>query len=424
MKSFPIKNRSNAIKRAIRLGFIFSLTCPLVALGSPLQGHFKGAGFWQLWPENNYPSPSDEQTDLLMADVRLKWQDDFQAWHFNVDYQLQGVKSQTLLAKRSSVSGYDAFDLDQTQLFNLTNNLVNEDDKFVYQRLDRLNATYRAADYSFKVGRQAITWGNGVLFNPLDRFNPFAPNQYDREYKPGIDMLSWQKLMIDGDELSGVVIPRRNLNGDIDVSSSSLGFKLYHYGETVDSQWILSQDRNETLAALQLTGNWLDGVWNLDWIAGYNHDNQNWVYSSVANFQSAFSWLNRNFTYAIEYFYNGYGSSQSRPYLQSLDSDLLDKFDSGQLFTLNRHYADVTLTAEITPLFNLSGSAIFNLQDGSSLWNLNAQYSLSDQSQLLGGWQYARGNSGTEFSGIRVSDLSDEVVAYPQQLYLQYQYYF
>ncbi|WP_319380567.1 hypothetical protein [Thiomicrorhabdus sp.] len=424
MKSFPIKTRSNAIKQAVKLGFILSLAYPLSALGSTLQGHFKGAGFWQLWPENTYPDPGSDQTDLLMADVRLKWQKDFQAWHFDIDYQLQGVKSQTLLAKRSLVSEYNAFDLDQTQLFNLTDNLVNEDDKFVYQRLDRLNATYRTADYAIKAGRQAITWGNGVLFNPLDRFNPFAPNQYDREYKPGIDMLSWQKLLIDGDELSGVVIPRRNLNGEIDASSSGLGFKLYHYGETVDSQWILSQDRNETLTALQLTGNWLDGVWNLDWMAGFDHESKDWTLSSVANYQSAFSWFNRNFTYAIEYFYNGYGSHQSRPYLQSLDKVLLEKLNSGQLFTLNRHYADLTLNAELTPLFNLSASAIFNLQDGSSLWNLNGQYSLSDQSQLLGGWQYACGESGTEFGGLQLSSLSNKVSAYPQQLYLQYQYYF
>jgi hypothetical protein len=33
-------------------------------------------------------------------------------------------------------------------------------------------------------------WGNGLVFQVLDLFNPFPPNAVDREYKPGSDMLT------------------------------------------------------------------------------------------------------------------------------------------------------------------------------------------------------------------------------------------
>ena len=33
------------------------------------------------------------------------------------------------------------------------------------------------------VGRQAVTWGNGLIFNPMDLFNPFSPVDIERDYK-------------------------------------------------------------------------------------------------------------------------------------------------------------------------------------------------------------------------------------------------
>lgn len=37
------------------------------------------------------------------------------------------------------------------------------------------------------VGRQAIGWGRGVMFNAIDLFAPFAPLEVDREWRRGID---------------------------------------------------------------------------------------------------------------------------------------------------------------------------------------------------------------------------------------------
>ena len=63
-------------------------------------------------------------------------------------------------------------------------------DQTLYHRLDRLSVTFQPYWGTLQIGRQALTWGNGFLFNPMDLFNPFSPTQIDREYKPGDDMVS------------------------------------------------------------------------------------------------------------------------------------------------------------------------------------------------------------------------------------------
>jgi hypothetical protein len=52
---------------------------------------------------------------------------------------------------------------------------------------DRANVRLTAAGVDVTVGRQAITLGKTYLWNPLDVFLPFDPQQFDQEYKPGVD---------------------------------------------------------------------------------------------------------------------------------------------------------------------------------------------------------------------------------------------
>ena len=61
------------------------------------------------------------------------------------------------------------------------------------------------------VGRQAVTWGNGLMFNPMDLFNPFAPSNTVRDYKMGDDLVSVRFNGEGGKELNLLYIPRRNI---------------------------------------------------------------------------------------------------------------------------------------------------------------------------------------------------------------------
>ena len=55
--------------------------------------------------------------------------------------------------------------------------------------LDRLNLQFDLNKVRITVGRQAVTWGVSYFWPALDLFGPFAPQQIDREYKSGVDIV-------------------------------------------------------------------------------------------------------------------------------------------------------------------------------------------------------------------------------------------
>ena len=81
---------------------------------------------------------------------------------------------------------------DDRRLMDLTDTIKDEDSWFLIQRLDRLYLALLGEKGSLRIGRQAITWGNGFVFNPMDLFNPFPPTAIDRDYKVGDDMINAQ----------------------------------------------------------------------------------------------------------------------------------------------------------------------------------------------------------------------------------------
>jgi len=64
---------------------------------------------------------------------------------------------------------------DDRRLMDLTSVLDETDEYIFYHRLDRLLLALQFERGMVRVGRQALTWGNGLLFNPMDLFNPFSP---------------------------------------------------------------------------------------------------------------------------------------------------------------------------------------------------------------------------------------------------------
>ena len=61
---------------------------------------------------------------------------------------------------------------DDRRLMDLTHTITDKDSYTLVQRLDRLNLTFKPNWGMVRLGRQAITWGNGLIFNPMDLFNP------------------------------------------------------------------------------------------------------------------------------------------------------------------------------------------------------------------------------------------------------------
>ncbi|MDT8273060.1 MAG: hypothetical protein RRA35_07680, partial [Desulfomonilia bacterium] len=67
--------------------------------------------------------------------------------------------------------------------------LAEDSDFSVTMNADRMNVQVSFPSVDMTLGRQAINFSQAYFWNPLDVFLPFAPESFDRDYKPGVDAL-------------------------------------------------------------------------------------------------------------------------------------------------------------------------------------------------------------------------------------------
>jgi len=87
-----------------------------------------------------------------------------------------------------------------------TNRLGYDIDRLVYKR--------NFDNISLALGRQAMDWGSGRFWQPLNVFGAFAPTDLDTDYKTGIDaaVLDWYPSAFSS--LTTVYIPKSDEHGD------------------------------------------------------------------------------------------------------------------------------------------------------------------------------------------------------------------
>lgn len=287
-----------------------------------------------------------------------------------------------------------AIDTDQYKLFDLSSVISDKPDQLIYHRLDRFSVSYSTTTTSTRFGRQAVTWGNGLVFNVMDIFNPFSPTAIDKEYKTGDDMLYIQTLTDSGNEWQFIYLPRRNSDGDIKQAESSVAAKLYTMLSTFDINLLVAEHYNDFVLGLGLSHAIRESLWRLD-ITHTDSASDN-ITSLSTNIDFSWTSFNKNMYGFIEYYINGFGIDDSN---QTPDIALLSRIERGELFSLYRHYLSAGLRIELHPLLNLSPTLIHNLDDSSSLLSLSVQYdwlqNLSLTAQLITG----TGNKDSEYNG-------------------------
>ena len=192
-------------------------------------GHLKGRADVATYPDDSrFRDVFGARSRDLGLELRLKTAFRQGRWGFAADYQGIALNAETLrpsiLVPGLPLVGTQAID-DRRRWWDLTPTIGELDGTLVIHRLDRLNVSWTGARTVLRFGRQAISWGNGLLFNPLDVFNPFDPAAVDTEYKTGDDMLYGQYLFDNGHDLQGVAVVRRDpLSGEVESVHSSLAF--------------------------------------------------------------------------------------------------------------------------------------------------------------------------------------------------------
>lgn len=415
------------------LATIFLLSAAAAAQGQLLEfksGHLKGQYVLAIYPGDSLLRDFiDTPSHDLNADIRLLVKGRKSRWSWQADYQLN-ISSGDSLDLDSALS--DSFAVpnavveDDRRLWDLTHVISEDENRVLSHRLDRLALSYTGDKVVVRAGRQAVSWGNGLLYNPVDFFNPFDPAAVDREYKTGDDMLYGQYLQDSGNDWQMVSVWRRDEDGDISSDVNSNAVKYHAFIGERELDLLLAQHYEDTIASVGGVTNWGGAILRGDLVATHT-DIDNYL-SAVANVSYSWMWGGKNISGVFEYFYNGLGLNQSDYDDIPNEQDLVVRLARGELFTVGKHYLGSGLTIEMTPLIKVTPSIFFNLGDSSGLAQIVGEYDVEQNTQLLLALNLPFGSDGTEFGGLDASSLGvpvqDKQFSTGPGLFLQLAYYF
>lgn len=368
-------------------------------------GHAKYQVVYQSWPDDSIFGDllgSSSTNQYLESRLKLDFEDG--PWDFEADYQFLAINADSLLLSEGLPGAplpVDAVISDERRWWNLTYRFGDDDRTAGVHRLDRLSVGLTTDRTAWRFGRQAISWGNGMLFTAMDVFNPFDPAAVDKEYKTGDDMLYGQYLFANGDDLQGVAVVRRDpVNGQVKADESSLAFKYHGFLGMNEIDLLAARHYGDSLVGLGGNIGLGGAVWrgDLTWTRTAARN----VYSAVTSLSYSWTWGGRNVSGLAEYYYNGFGQSGGDYSGAGLagNSELLRRLARGELFTLGRHYLAVSATIEFTPLFLLVPSLFVNVGDPSALAQLVARADLRQDLLLLCALNVPIGPAGSEYGGI------------------------
>lgn len=392
-------------------------------------GHTKFAVTSQAYPDQSLFRDLVGSNALdLDGDLRLNVKADAGGWSFVADYQLLALNGDSVELGRVIPGGTDIFfpglPSDERRLFNLTDRIEDDGKTAILHRLDRFSIGYTSEKAVVRFGRQALSWGNGLFYAPMDLVNPFDPAAVDTEYKAGDDMLYLQYLRDNGHDVQGAYVVRRDRQtGDVQSDQATAAIKYHGFLGEAEYDVLLAEHYGDTVFGIGVGKSIGGAVWRGDVVA--TRDGDDATVQLVTNLTYSWNWFDRNMSGAIEYFYNGFGqrSASYDPLSIAGNPALVERLTRGELFSIGRHYVAGSVMIEMTPLWGLTPTVLANVSDPSGLFQLVSNYSLSDNMTLLGSINVPLGPKGTEFGGIAAGQ-PDRYLSGGAGLFAQIAWYF
>ena len=409
-----LKTLISALPKALLLLLAGTHVVLADAVRTEFDGHTKLRALGQTYPGDSV------FRDLLgsnsvdgQGDLRLNMKTRTGGWTFEANYQLAALSSESLQIPN-----------DDRRFFNLTSTITENETTALLHRLDRLWVGYTSEKTVIRFGRQALSWGNGLFYAPMDLVNPFDPSSVDTEYKAGDDMLYLQYLQDTGADFQGAYVIRRDVSSG-DVKSNQATTALKYHGFAGDSEYdvLVAEHYGDPVIGVGF-GRGIGGAqWSADLVIT---DTELDTYVQwVSNVSYSWVFADKNMSGALEYHFNGFGQKNGEYGAQAVlgNPDLLARLARGELFTVGRHYLAGSVLIELTPLWTISPTVLSNVEDPSALFQLISNYSLSDNATLLGSLNVPLGKSGSEFGGIQAL-APDRYFSTGAGIFLQLAWYF
>lgn len=357
----------------------------------------------QWYPENSlFRDFEGVRSTALQGDLRLTADLRRNGWSFDADY--------VLLGQRRTSGGMTSIDFpnavadrpdDRRRWFDLTSVIDESADGLLLHRLDRFSVGWTGERTVIKLGRQALTWGNGIFYTPMDLVNPFDPSTVDTEYKAGDDMLYLQVLRSNGDDMQAAAVVRRDpLSGNVESEQSTAALKYHGFARAFEYDLLFAESYDDAVIGFGISRPLGSAAWSADAVLTDTGDDT--FLEFVTNL--SYSWVaaDRNMTGIVEYYFNGAGlhGPPYGPGTLAASPVLLSRLQRGQTFASGRHYLAANVAVEVTPLWNLSATLLTNLGDPSALVQLTSRTSVADNLAALVTVSVPAGAGGSEFGGI------------------------
>lgn len=367
----------------------------------------------------------EERSSELDGELRLAFRQDWQGWQFNAAAVWTQRYGSAVLSDRALATQFPALAMrSETSYWDMDHVAVDGGRSRSEQRLDRLNLGYTARHLVLRLGRQALTWGNGLVFHPVDLVNPFQPVATDTAYKRGTDMFYGQWLFDSGSDLQVALVPHRSAAGMAGSGRDTSAVLFNLAGSRHQYLLLAARDYGDTTVALGSSGALGDSAWTVTLVPTRSADTGTTHTSWIGNISSATVVGGHNVTLFAELYHDGFGHAGRNYSLADLSPDLVLRLQRGQRFVTGRNYLALGNTLEWTPLLQLAPTVIFNLADRSALLDLQLTWSLSDDTNFKAGVRSGLGPQGSEFGGLPLSPGSQTFVQPAQQVFVRLERYF
>ncbi len=322
---------------------------------------------------------SDQQSLRLMLDETS----DNDEWSFHIKMARQHLSGITLNEKNSS----KLFRYKSLSSNWLNENEVNNTTRLGYE-VDRAVYKKSIANMRFSFGRQAIDWGSGRFWQPLNVFGSFTPTDLDTDYKQGIDAARFDWFPSNFSSLSAVYAFSPSDNKNITQQTNS----ALHYQQQI------GDESNYTLLAGSVIGYHVIGASFESAWSGMGWRIENAYYHEIKT-NNTFNFLvagvdyqfNNQIILTAEWYNNSRGARNANE-IQTIPTDLFYQY--GLQPHLSQNIIGLSLSKVLSPLFNGSYTLLASPMgkfNTSFLQQININYSISNESELLFSLQWAQG---------------------------------
>lgn len=361
-----------------------------------------------------FPSGTNGQGYL---DGRLKLRVDFtNSLRFEAHHAITvGTPAPTTqLEEELVVLGFAASDMDSSfgssqtgvgltapEVLALSWQAFEDDDLSLQGRTDRFFVQASVGNTDIRLGRQAIAFGHGMFFNPMDLVQPFSFATIDSEYKPGIDALRIDQYFGMATQITGLVAyagdwDKEGLVGVLNANTTIGWTDISLFTGLVCGDTVLGTGFASSIGAVGVHG---DITYTLPDV----EDEDSFVRAELGAMWRPFE----DSTVSGEMYYQSVGASDPDDYLAFLSSD---RYARQELWLMGQTYASVSWMQQITSIASGSLSTIVNLNDQSLMLMPSVSVSVSDEVSLVAGGYVGIGEAPDAISATEMFLLGVEPV--------------